>query len=86
MLRLASQSEAQRFAISCDVLVKDPGQTVFRQPLTTQHPKYRLFKNQGPEKLELMQIAYSGISQTQFEQAIGAFKRDLRAGTDIHDS
>lgn len=58
-----------------EVLIKDPKEAYFHLPIGITHPQFWKLKRMGQEQAQLLQIAYSGISQKQINKAMKEFRQ-----------
>ncbi len=66
--------------IEYEFLIRDKHDTDFREPIGPNHPQYWKLKKSTPERAQLLQLEYSGISRKQIREVTREFKRAAGAG------
>ncbi len=61
--------------IDYEFLIREKHDTDFREPIGSNHPQYWKLKKSTPERSQLLQLEYSGISRKQIKEATREFKR-----------
>ncbi|WP_221393213.1 hypothetical protein [Dyadobacter sp. NIV53] len=72
--------------INLQFLIKDKNDRYFRAPIGIYHPQYWKLKKLTPEKSQMLQLEYSGISRKQLNLAIREFKQAMGPGYIFSDS
>ncbi|MBE9463911.1 hypothetical protein ACFP1I_08050 [Dyadobacter subterraneus] len=70
--------------IDFEFLIKDSHENDFHDPITSNHPQYWKLKKSTPQKAQLLQMEYSGVSRKQLHSAINEFKNRIGHGYDVH--
>lgn len=60
--------------IDYEFLIREKHDTGFREPIGPNHPQYWKLKKSTPERSQLLQLEYSGISRKQIKEATREFK------------
>jgi hypothetical protein len=66
--------------IDYEFLIREKHDTDFREPIGPNHPQYWKLKKSTPERSQLLQLEYSGISRKQIKEATREFKRLVGPG------
>lgn len=66
--------------IDYEFLIREKHDTDFREPIGPNHPQYWKLKKSTPERSQLLQLEYSGISRKQLKEVTREFKRLAGAG------
>ena len=66
--------------IEYDFLIRYKHDTDFREPIGPNHPQYWKLKKSTPERAQLLQLEYSGISRKQIREVTREFKRAAGTG------
>ncbi|WP_353719769.1 hypothetical protein [Dyadobacter sp. 676] len=61
--------------IDYEFLIREKHDADFRAPIGPNHPQYWKLKKSTPEKAQLLQLEYSGISRKQLREVTREFKR-----------
>ncbi|MGV3601007.1 MAG: hypothetical protein ACO1N1_07365 [Dyadobacter fermentans] len=61
--------------IDYEFLIREKHDTDFREPIGPNHPQYWKLKKSTPERSQLLQLEYSGISRKQLKEVTREFKR-----------
>jgi len=69
-----------------EFLIKDKNDRYFRSPIGINHPQYWKLKRATPEKSQLLELEYSGISRKQLNMAIREFKQLIGIGYIFNDT
>ena len=69
-----------------EFLIKDKNDAYFRSPIGINHPQYWKLKRATPEKSQLLELEYSGISRKQLNLAIREFKQLIGIGYVFNDT
>ena len=69
--------------ITFEFLVKDSGENTFHAAIGQDHPKYWKLQGMSPEKAQLLQMEYSGISRKQLYAAMKEYKELVGPGFDV---
>ncbi|MCF0049165.1 hypothetical protein MUK70_04835 [Dyadobacter chenwenxiniae] len=73
-------------SLSLDFFVKDRHDENFSPLIGTNHPKYYKFKAYSAEKSQYLQLEYSGVSRSQLNKILDAFKAQFAVGTNFEYS
>jgi hypothetical protein len=68
------------------IILKGKHDKFFRSPIGINHPKYWKLQSLKPEKAQLMQLVYSGVSKKQLDTAIKEFKQFFGPGYVFSDT
>ncbi|ACT92247.1 hypothetical protein [Dyadobacter fermentans] len=66
--------------IDYEFLIREKHDIDFREPIGPNHPQYWKLKKSTPERSQLLQLEYSGISRKQLKEVTREFKRLAGAG------
>lgn len=66
--------------IDFEFLIRENGEKGFRPAIGIEHPQYWKLKNYTPEKSQLLQLEYSGISRKQLKTAMREFEEMMGPG------
>lgn len=80
ILKGNAEDHAGQVNIDFEFLIKEKHDKSFRLPIGIDHPKYWKLKRLTPEKSQLLQLVYSGISRKHLDEAIREFKQFFGAG------
>ena len=69
--------------ITFEFLIKDSGENFFRAAIGQDHPKYWKLKGMNPEKAQLLQMEYCGISKKQLYAVMKEYKELVGPGFDV---
>jgi len=72
--------------IDFEFLIKEKHDKFFRVPIGLNHPKYWKLQRLTPEKSQLMQLVYSGLSKKHLDEAVKEFKKFFGAGYVFSDA
>lgn len=72
--------------IDFEFLIKDKNDRYFRAPIGVYHPQYWKLKKLTPEKSQMLQLEYSGLSRKQLNVAIKEFKQVIGPGYVFNDT
>jgi hypothetical protein len=61
--------------IDYEFLIREKHDIDFRSPIGPNHPQYWKLKKSTPEKSQLLELEYSGISRRQLKEVTREFKR-----------
>jgi hypothetical protein len=73
-------NNSKQINIDFEFLIKEKHDKYFRSPIGVNHPKYWKLRSLTPEKAQLMQLVYSGVSKKQLDTAIKEFKQFFGPG------
>ena len=76
----------RQVTIDFEFLIKEKHDKFFRAPIGLNHPKYWKLQRLTPEKSQLMQLVYSGISKKHLDEAVKEFKQFFGAGYIFSDA
>lgn len=77
---------SRQVTIDYEFLIKDKNDRYFRSPIGINHPQYWKLKKLTPEKSQLLQLEYSGLSRKQLNVAIKEFKQIVGQGYIYNDT
>lgn len=72
--------------IDFEFLIKDKNDPYFRAPIGIYHPQYWKLKKLNPERSQMLQLEYSGLSRKQLNVAIKEFKQVVGPGYAFNDT
>ena len=75
-----------QITIDFEFLIKEKNDRYFRSPIGENHPQYWKLKRLSPERAQLLQLEYSGLSKKQLNAAIKEFKQLAGLGYIFSDS
>ncbi|TDE11322.1 hypothetical protein [Dyadobacter psychrotolerans] len=75
-----------QITIDFEFLIKEKNDRYFRSPIGENHPQYWKLKRLSPERSQLLQLEYSGLSKKQLNAAIKEFKQLAGLGYVFNDS
>ncbi|MEO6687439.1 MAG: hypothetical protein ABIN24_15810 [Dyadobacter sp.] len=84
ILKADFQKGSNDVTIDFEFLLKDANENTFHDPITSNHPQYWKLKKSSPEKAQLLQMEYSGVSRKQLNSAISEFKKRIGLNYNIH--
>lgn len=61
--------------IDYEFLIREKHDVDFREPIGPNHPQFWKLKKSTPERSQLLQLEYSGISRKQLKEVTREFKR-----------
>ena len=79
-------NNSKQVTIDFEFLIKDKNDKYFRSPIGINHPQYWKLKKFSPEKAQLLQLEYSGISRKQLNIALREFKQLVGHGYVFNDT
>ena len=79
-------NNTKQVTIDFEFLIKDKNDKYFRSPIGINHPQYWKLKKFTPEKAQLLQLEYSGISRKQLNIALREFKQLVGHGYVFNDT
>ena len=79
-------NSSNQITMNFQFLIKDKNDTYFRAPIGIYHPQYWKLKKLTPEKSQMLQLEYSGISRKQLNVAIREFKQLIGPGYIFNDT
>ena len=82
----STPNNSRQINIDFEFLIKDKNERYFRSPIGINHPQYWKLKKLTPEKSQLLQLQYSGLSRKQLNAAIREFKQLFGPGYIFNDS
>ena len=77
---------SRQVTMDFEFLIKDKNDGYFRSPIGINHPQYWKLKRATPEKSQLLELEYSGISRKQLNLAIREFKQLIGIGYVFNDT
>ena len=75
-----------QITVDFEFLIKEKNDRYFRAPIGVNHPQYWKLKRLSPERAQLLQLEYSGLSKKQLNAAIKEFKQLAGLGYIFSDS
>ena len=79
-------ASSKQVNIDFEFLIKDKNDRYFRAPIGIYHPQYWKLKKLTPEKSQMLQLEYSGLSRKQLNIAIKEFKQVVGSGFVFNDT
>ena len=79
-------NSSMQITINFQFLIKDKNDRYFRVPIGIYHPQYWKLKKLTPEKSQMLQLEYSGLSRKQLNIAIKEFKQAVGPGYIFNDT
>jgi hypothetical protein len=86
ILKGNAANNSRQINIDFEFLIKEKHDKFFRSPIGINHPKYWKLQGLTPEKAQLMQLVYSGVSKKQLDTAIKEFKQFFGPGYVFSDT
>jgi hypothetical protein len=71
---------SRQIVIDFEFLIKEKNDVYFRPPIGMNHPQYWKLQKLSPERAQLLQLEYSGLSKKQLNLAIKEFKQMIGLG------
>ena len=81
-----ASNNSRQVNIDFEFLIKEKHDKTFRSPIGIDHPKYWKLQRLSPEKSQLLQLVYSGISRKHLDEAIKEFKLFFGTGYIFNDA
>jgi hypothetical protein len=66
-----------KIKIEVEVLIKEPKEVSYHPPIGVTHPKYWKLKKLDPQKSNLLQIQYSGLSEKQMRKTVKELQKTI---------
>ncbi|MCF2447756.1 hypothetical protein L0657_27625 [Dyadobacter sp. CY345] len=76
----------RQVSIDFEFLIKEKHDKFFRAPIGLNHPKYWKLQSLTPEKSQLLQLVYSGLSKKHLDESVKEFKQFFGAGYVFSDA
>ena len=74
------QKNSNTIGIEFEFMIKENADTSFRPAIGREHPQYWKLKKYTPERSQLLQLEYCGISRKQLKTAVEEFQKMMGPG------
>ena len=86
ILRGGMPNMSGQITVDFEFLIKEKNDRYFRAPIGVNHPQYWKLKRLSPERAQLLQLEYSGLSKKQLNISIKEFKQLAGLGYVFNDA